>query len=140
MNVRGIRKTQRTPGLELSIFHRWMRTQTSGIIALQELQLNTDTFPDNDLLDRLKTALGAQDAIWTPYCALLLSDPTLSFTSHTITTNQRAIFALIHSTQTQETFSVCCIYAPAQHRPRQRFYQSLLQKPFFSNPNPTPSY
>lgn len=136
MNVRGIRKVQLNSGPGPTTFHRWMRTQASGIIALQELQLDPTTFPDNDQLNRLKTALGTHDAIWTPFCALLLTDTDLSFTSHSTSTDLRSITASILSSRTHETITVCCVYAPAQHRLRTPFFESLLQQPFFSNPSP----
>ena len=136
MNVRGIRKVQLTSGPGPTTFHRWMRMQTSGIIALQELQLDQTTFPDNDQLDRLKNALGAQEAIWTPFCALLLADSDLSFTTHSTSTDLRSITATILSSRTHETTTVCCVYAPAQHQLRTDFFDSLLQQPFFSNPSP----
>ncbi|KAI8595423.1 hypothetical protein EDD21DRAFT_313403, partial [Dissophora ornata] len=50
--------------------------------------------------------------------------------------NRRTIVASIQSANLVLLLTVCNIYAPAQHRPRERFFCNLLQLPFFAGPTP----
>ena len=135
-NVRGIRKTRSVTGLNSADFHRWMRRQTKGIVCLQELQFDPLTSIDPKTTHWLETALGATSAIWTPFCAILLKDNSLSFTNQSISPDKRAIFATITSTATNSTFDTTCIYAPANPQDRSTFLNNLLLLPFFVSPPP----
>ena len=133
-NVRGIRKIRSVTGLNSADFHRWMRHQTKGIVCLQELQFDPLTPIDPTTIQWLETALGATSAIWTPFCALILKDNSLSITTHSISPDNRAIFATISSTTSSLTFDICCIYAPANLQQRVTFLNNVLLLPFFSPP------
>ncbi|KAI8602518.1 hypothetical protein EDD21DRAFT_287985, partial [Dissophora ornata] len=51
-------------------------------------------------------------------------------------TDRRTIVASIQSANLVLPLTVCTVYAPAQHRPRERFFRNLLQLPFFAGPTP----
>lgn len=135
-NVRGIRKTRSVTGLSSADFHRWLRHQTKGIVCLQELQFDPLTPIDPKTIHWLETALGATSAIWTPFCAILLKDTSLSISDHSISPDNRAIFANITSSTSNLSFTITCVYAPANRQDRSTFLNNLLLLPFFISPPP----
>lgn len=115
-----------------SSFIRYLRQLKCDILCFQEANASSE-----DIQTTLNVKLQAHSSYWTAHCGIVSLNSAITVHPALANIDDRGIICRItHINDSFDPFMLLNIYAPAQPRPRELFYASMLNLPMFQNVDP----